>query len=112
MGEKAIDWSAINADPRFQELHRKKTGFLTLLMVFSIAYYFLLPVGAAWFPEIFRVKVFGVVNVGILFALSEFLVAWGVAALYSYRANREFDRISDEIRQSLIDARVAPGSRK
>ncbi|MFA7292100.1 MAG: DUF485 domain-containing protein [Rhodocyclaceae bacterium] len=99
MATRAIDWASIDADPRFQALHRKKVKFLGLLMGVSIAYYFLLPVGAAYFPELFRIRVFGVVNAGILFALSEFLVAWVVAALYTWRANREFDRLTEEINQ-------------
>ena len=92
MAETAgIDWKAIDEDPRFQALHRKKTTFLWGLMVFSMVYYFLLPIGAAYFPELFRIKVWGPVNVGILFALSEFVVAWTIAAYYSYHANAVFD---------------------
>ncbi len=102
MAGRAIDWAAINADPRFQQLHRKKRGFLTLLMLFSISYYFLLPAGAAWFPELYRIKIAGEINVGILFALSEFAVAWAVAALYTRRANREFDRLAEEINTEFM----------
>ena len=93
----AYDWRAIVADTRFQELHRKKTAFLWGLMVFSVVFYFLLPVGAAYFQDIFRIKVWGVVNVGILFALAEFVVAWGIAFVYSRRANTEFDAKAAEI---------------
>lgn len=102
MARKTIDWAAISADPRFQELHRRKAAFLGLLMAVSILYYFLLPIGAAWFPDIFRIKVFGVVNVGLLFAFSEFLLAWGVAGLYTRRANREFDRLANELNRDIM----------
>jgi uncharacterized membrane protein (DUF485 family) len=37
------------------------------------------------------------VNVGLAFALSEFLMAWLVAFLYSRVANREFDRLAMDI---------------
>jgi uncharacterized membrane protein (DUF485 family) len=92
-----IDWKAIDEDPRFQDLHRKKTSFLWGLMVFSIVYYFLLPIGAAYFQDLFKIKVWGPVNVGILFALSEFVVAWLIAYYYSRRANAEFDAMAAEI---------------
>ncbi len=92
-----IDWKAIDADPRFQELHRKKMRFLWGLMVFSLVYYFLLPIGAAYFQELFRIKVWGPVNVGILFALSEFIVAWAIACVYSHRANRSSTPMAAEI---------------
>ena len=93
----ALNWQKIVADPRFQALHRKKTSFLWGLMVFSIIYYFLLPVGAAYFQDLFRIKVWGPVNVGLLFALSEFVVAWGIAFVYSRRANTEFDAMASEL---------------
>ena len=91
------DWTAIVADPRFQELHRKKTLFLWGLMVFSVVFYFLLPIGAAYFQDLFRVKVFGPVNVGILFAMAEFVVAWAIAFIYARRANTEFDAMAANI---------------
>ncbi|MDD2775058.1 MAG: DUF485 domain-containing protein [Gallionella sp.] len=92
-----INWAAIDADPRFQALHRKKTLFLWGLMIFSTIYYFLLPIGAAYFQDLFKVKVWGVVNVGILFALSEFAVAWGIAVWYSIKANGQFDAMAQTI---------------
>jgi uncharacterized membrane protein (DUF485 family) len=93
----SVDWNAVIADPRFQSLHRKKQGFLTGLMIFSVAFYFLLPVGAAYFQELFSQRVWGVINLGLLFALSEFVVAWLVAFYYSRRAGGEFDRLAREI---------------
>jgi uncharacterized membrane protein (DUF485 family) len=95
--DKTVDWDAVIADPRFQALHKKKTAFLWGLMAFSVAYYFLLPIGAAFFQDLFKVRVWGPINVGLLFALSEFVVAWGVAIYYSKKANAEFDRMAAEI---------------
>jgi uncharacterized membrane protein (DUF485 family) len=92
-----VDWDAVIADPRFQALHTRKTTFLWGLMAFSVVYYFLLPIGAAYFQDVFRIRVWGPINVGLVFALSEFIVAWGVAIYYSRVANREFDRLAAEI---------------
>ena len=92
-----VDWKAVVADPRFQALHRKKTVFLWGLMVFSVVFYFLLPIGAAYFQDLYKIKVWGVVNFGLVFALIQFIVAWGVAFYYSRRAGSEFDRLAREI---------------
>ena len=92
-----VNWDALSRDPRFHALHRKKTTFLWSLMFVSIVYYFLLPIGAAYYPELFKIKVWGPMNVGILFALSEFVVAWTIAAVYARRANRDFDAMAAEI---------------
>ncbi len=40
MSNSNINWAAIDADPKFQALHRKKTVFLWSLMIFSTVYYF------------------------------------------------------------------------
>lgn len=96
----SVDWAAIEADPRFQDLHRRKNRFLWSLMAFSLVYYFLLPLGSAYAPDLFKRTVWGPLNVGLVFALSEFVVAWGVAVIYSRRANREFDVLAEEIRRA------------
>ena len=92
-----LDWKAIAAESRFQELHHKKSSFLWGLMIFSVVYYFLLPIGAAYFQELYKIRVWGPINVGLLFALSEFIVAWSIAFVYSRRANAEFDAMASEI---------------
>jgi uncharacterized membrane protein (DUF485 family) len=92
-----VDWDAIICDPRFVSLHRRKSVFLWGLMILTVAYFFLLPIGAAYFQDIFKIRVWGVVNVGLLGALSEFVVAWLLALIYSRKASRDFDRMAAEI---------------
>jgi uncharacterized membrane protein (DUF485 family) len=96
MSSPTIQWSKIEADPRFQRLHAKKAAFLWGLMAFSVIYYFLLPIGAAWFTDIYKIKVWGPINVGLVFALSQFVVAWGIAGFYSVKA-AQFDKLAEEI---------------
>ncbi len=92
-----VDWGAIIKDPRFQSLRRRKTSFLWGLMAVSVFYFLLLPIGAAYFQDLFKIKVWGVVNVGLLFALSEFVITLGIAILYSRKASRDFDVIAAQI---------------
>ncbi|HLB16232.1 MAG TPA: DUF485 domain-containing protein [Burkholderiales bacterium] len=96
MASTALNWTAIDADPRFQELHRRKSRFLWGLMAFSVVYYFLLPVGAAYFTDLFKVNVWGAINFGLVFALSQFVVAWGIAWYYARRAS-QFDALAEAI---------------
>jgi len=100
----SIDWAAIHADSRFQELYRRKSRFLWGLMIFAVVYYFALPLGAAYFTELFKVKVYGPINVGLLFALSQFIVAWGIAFIYSRKA-QAFDALAAEITRSALGGR-------
>jgi uncharacterized membrane protein (DUF485 family) len=97
MAKAEMNWAAIDADPRFQALHRKKTKFLWSLMIISMVYYFLLPIGTAYYTDLFKIKVWGPVNVGLVFALSQFIVAWAIAWIYAKRAYTEFDSMAEEI---------------
>ena len=97
MSKAEMNWAAIDADPRFQALHAKKTRFLWSLMIVSIVFYFLLPIGSAYYQDLFKVKVWGPVNVGLVFPLAQFIVAWGIAWIYAKRANKEFDALAQDI---------------
>jgi uncharacterized membrane protein (DUF485 family) len=106
MSNPNINWAAIDTNPKFQALHRKKTFFLWGLMIFSTVFYFLLPIGAAYYQDLFKMKVWGVVNFGILFALSEFIVAWVIAFVYSKKANAQFDSMAQEIINDVNSGRM------
>ena len=91
MNKPTINWQAIAADPRFKQLHHDKNRFLWCMMLFALIYFFCLPIATAYFQPILKVKVWGVMNIGLLFALSQFVVAWGIAFVYAKRANTQFD---------------------
>jgi len=101
MAEKQYDWAAIAKNPKFVELHHKKTAFLFGWWAFSCVYYFLLPIGAAYTPGIFKIKMIGVINFGYVFALSQFFVSWGIALYYAHVANKDFDRLTRELIDEL-----------
>jgi uncharacterized membrane protein (DUF485 family) len=92
--QPTYNWAAIAQDSDFVALHREKTRFLATLMALSVFAYFLLPIGAAYFPEFFKIQLWGPLNVGLVVALSEFLIAWGIAFVYSRRANLRFDALT------------------
>jgi len=81
----------IARDPEFTVLIRKKAALIVPATLFFILYYFALPVGAGWFPELMQKEVWGKVNVAYLFALSQFFMTWGLAFLY-IRAAAGWDR--------------------
>ncbi len=99
MSKAPIHWEAIEADPRFQALHRDKMRFLSRMILFAMVFFFLLPISTAYLQHILNIKVWGVINVALLFALSQFIVAWCIAFIYAKRANSEFDRRA----KALID---------
>jgi uncharacterized membrane protein (DUF485 family) len=92
----AVNWEAIAASARFQELLRAKRRFIIPAMLVFIAYYFALPVLVGYARPLMEKRVFGPVNLAYLFALSQFFMAWIIAALY-VRAANGFDRQAKEV---------------
>src|SRR5687767_11789306 len=88
-----VDWERLAATAEFKALLKAKAKFVVPATVFFIAYYFSLPLLVGYAPELMARKVFGVVNVAYLFALSQFFMAWILAWAY-VRAAERFDRMA------------------
>jgi uncharacterized membrane protein (DUF485 family) len=82
------DWARLAALADFKALLKAKRRFIVPATVVFIVYYFALPVLVGYAPRLMAAKVFGVVNVAYLFALSQFFMAWIVAVLYVRAASR------------------------
>ena len=96
----------IARDPEFSALIKKKAALVVPATIFFIVYYFALPVGAGWFPELMQKEVWGKVNVAYLFALSQFFMTWGLAFLYVWAA-AGWDRKEHEIlKKHGVDAKT------
>jgi uncharacterized membrane protein (DUF485 family) len=91
-----IDWEKLAASDRFRSLLRAKKRFIVPAMIFFIVYYFALPVLIGYARPFMERRVIGPVNLAYLFALSQFFMAWIIAALY-VRAAARFDKMADEV---------------
>jgi uncharacterized membrane protein (DUF485 family) len=91
-----VDWGRLAATAEFKSLLKAKARFVVPATIFFIAYYFSLPLLVGYWPELMARKVFGVVNVAYLFALSQFLMAWLLAWAY-VRAAARFDRMARDV---------------
>ena len=93
---QSTDWDRIAAAPEFKDLMAAKKLFIVPVFVFFVAYYFLLPILVGYAPHFMATKVVGVLNIAYLFALSQFVMAWGIAALY-VKAAGTFDKLAEDI---------------
>ena len=88
----------IEANPRYQELKRKRSGFgwlLTILML--IAYYGF--IGLIAFDKEFLARPIGdgVTSLGIPIAFGVIVFTIAITGLYVRRANSEYDRLTAQI---------------
>ena len=88
-------WDRVAESREFKDLMATKKTFIVPAFIFFLVYYFALPVLVGYAPQFMSIKI-GHVNLAYLFALSQFFVAWLIAALYVKAANN-FDRLSKDI---------------
>jgi len=90
------DLKSISEDPEFKKLIRDRVRFVIPSVLIFVIYYFALPLLVGYAPEFMATPVMGPVNIAYLFALSQFFMAWTIAALY-VRAARRFDAQNKKI---------------
>jgi len=91
-----VDWSRVTRMPEFRAMVKAKLRFIIPATLFFVIYYFALPVLVGYAPGLMSRRVIGVVNVAYLFALSQFFMAWIIAALY-LRAAVRFDKMEHKV---------------
>ena len=92
------EWDRIAATDEFKNLIAAKAKFIVPAVIFFVVYYFALPVLVGFAPKLMETRVFGVINIAYLFALSQFFMAWILAAIYVKKAGK-----FDEMAQGIIN---------
>ena len=92
-------WDHVAAMDEFKLLLVAKSEFVIPAVIVFVVYYFLLPISVGYFPQFMDTRI-GPVNLAYLFALSQFFVAWLIAALY-VRGARKFDAYGKRIMENL-----------
>jgi uncharacterized membrane protein (DUF485 family) len=90
------DWAAIERTPEFRALVRAKRAFIIPATLFFVAYYFALPALVGYWPDLMSTRIAGNINLAYLFALSQFVMAWVIMAIYVRRAQR-YDRMVEQL---------------
>lgn len=94
--QDTVNWSAIAETAEFKDLVRAKLRFIIPATAFFLVYYFILPITVGYFPEFMKTEVIGAINIAYLFALSQFFMAWILAAMY-VRVARGWDTRAEAI---------------
>ena len=97
---RSADWERVAATDEFKSLIAAKRRFIAPAVIFFIVYYFALPALVGYAPGLMSRRVLGVINLAYLFALSQFFMAWIIAALYVRAAGR-FDEMARKILHRL-----------
>lgn len=85
----------------FQDLRRRFRRFVFPMTAFFLSWYFLYVLLAVFAPVLMSTRVFGVINVGLLLGLGQFVTTFAITFIYARWANREFDPRADALGERM-----------
>jgi uncharacterized membrane protein (DUF485 family) len=97
---------AVGKDPEMVELENRHRRFVWPATVFFLIYYMALNILAGAAPDLMGTKLFGEFTFGYLFALSQFVMAFVVAWVYSRWAASRIDPLATDLREKLHRQRI------
>ena len=99
-----IDWDAAADSPEFKELATQKRRFVVPATIFFLSWYFGFIILAGVAPDFMGEKVIEGVTIGYIFALSQFVMVWVLAAVYLRRADKVFDPLAAKAAEKAVQA--------
>jgi uncharacterized membrane protein (DUF485 family) len=87
--------------PEFTELRRRFRRFAFPMTVAFLVWYLLFVLLSTYAHGFMSTRVFGNVNIGLLFGLLQFVSTFLITQLYVRHAGRNTDPIADEMRERL-----------
>lgn len=94
----------IKANPNYQELVKKRTGFAVKLGVFVLAMFYAFILTIAFEPSLLGTKTGeGVMTVAFPIAAAIIIISFITTLIYVKRANGEFEDLTEKIREEVKD---------
>jgi uncharacterized membrane protein (DUF485 family) len=100
-GGAGPDWEAIEQSADFAVLRRRLRGFVFPMTAAFLVWYLLYVLLSDYAHGFMSTKVFGNINIGLIFGLLQFVSTWLITWLYMRHANRHLDPIADKIRGEI-----------
>jgi uncharacterized membrane protein (DUF485 family) len=101
-----IDWVAAERSPEFRELIRKRRSFVLPATIFFLVWYFGFIILAGYAPDFMgREFITDGLTVGYMLALTQFVMVWVLGAMYTRRADRDFDPLAERAAQAALRRR-------
>jgi uncharacterized membrane protein (DUF485 family) len=105
-----IDWEAAERSSEFRELIKRRRGFVIPATIFFLAWFFGFILLTAYAPDFMGESVYEGLTVGYCWALSQFIMVWGLTAWYLRISDRVFDPLAEKAAQRAIEAGGGPAT--
>lgn len=94
-----VIYEHLHASEDFYELRRRYRGFAVPWTVAFLVWYLLYVVMSNWATGFMDTKLFGNINVALVFGLLQFVSTFGIAWLYAKHANKSLDPLARRLEQ-------------
>ena len=105
-----IDYEAIERSPEFQELVRRRRGFVLPCTAFFLAWYLGFILLCAYAPDFMGESVYEGLTVGYCLALTQFAMVFVLGLWYLRKAARVFDPLAERTIAAHARPEVQPGA--
>ena len=95
---EARDWEEMASRPEFQVLRHRLRSFVFPMTGLFLGWYLLYVLLASYAPSFMAIKLFGNINVGLVFGLLQFVSTFLITFLYVRFADRKFDPLANGCR--------------
>jgi len=94
----------IRGNPKYQELVRKRTRFSIIMAIIMLIIYYTFIMTIAFAPGVLGTPLSegSVTTIGIPIGIGVILSAFLLTGIYVFRANSQFDRLNNEIKQEAL----------
>jgi uncharacterized membrane protein (DUF485 family) len=92
-------YERLQATEEFAELRKRYAAFVFPATVAFLVWYLLYVLMSNWANDFMNTKVFGNINVALIFGLLQFLTTFLIAWLYARHMNRRVDPIARDLEQ-------------
>ena len=90
-------YADLAATPEFRELRKRYRAFAFPFTAAFLAWYLLYVLMSNWATDFMNTKLFGNINVALVFGLLQFVTTFGIAFLYSRHAAKQLDPLAAEL---------------
>ncbi len=85
MQSNKVNWGAIQQSPHFRDLVRRRRNTIIGLGIVAAIYYFSIPALIGWAPGVFDIRLAPGINLGLVFAVSQYPFGGLIAYLFLKR---------------------------
>ena len=98
---------ALQETEEFQDLRKKFRGFVFPMTAFFLSWYFLYVLLSIFAPDFMNTPISGLVTVGLVFGLLQFVTTFGITFAYVRFAGRDLDPQAEVVRENFANGTYA-----